>query len=71
MADDIADNPALAADDKVRRLDVMEAVLKDPARRDVPVAADMRESLKATACARGRLHRSVDRVPRGRDQAAL
>ena len=48
MADDIADNPALAPEDKVRRLDVMEEVLKDPARRDVPVAADMRESLKAT-----------------------
>jgi squalene synthase HpnC len=48
MADDIADNPALAPEDKVRRLDVMEEVLKDPARRDVPIAADMRESLKAT-----------------------
>ena len=48
MADDIADNPALAAEDKVARLDLMEAVLKDPARHDVPVAADMRESLKAT-----------------------
>ena len=48
MADDIADNPALSAEDKVARLDVMEAVLKDPARRDVPVAAEMRDSLKAT-----------------------
>jgi squalene synthase HpnC len=48
MADDIADNPALAAEDKVARLDLMEAILKDPARHDVPVAADMRESLKAT-----------------------
>lgn len=48
MADDIADNPALAPEDKVRRLDLMEEVLKDPARRDVPVAAAMRESLKAT-----------------------
>jgi len=47
-ADDIADNPALAPEDKVARLDLMEAVLKDPARRDVPVAAEMRESLKAT-----------------------
>lgn len=49
MADDIADNPALAAEDKVRRLDVMEEVLKDPARRDVPVAAAMRESLAQTS----------------------
>jgi hydroxysqualene synthase len=48
MADDIADNPALAPEDKVARLDLMEAVLKDPARRDVPVAAEMRESLQAT-----------------------
>ena len=48
MADDIADNPALAADDKVRRLDIMEEVLKDSARRDVPVAAVMRDSLKQT-----------------------
>ena len=48
MADDIADNPALAPEDKVARLDLMEAALKDPARRDVQVAADMRESLKAT-----------------------
>jgi hydroxysqualene synthase len=48
MSDDIADNPALAPDDKIARLDLMEAVLKDPARRDVPVAADMRESLKRT-----------------------
>ena len=47
-ADDIADNPALAPEDKVARLDLMEAVLKDPARRDVPVAAEMRESLQAT-----------------------
>lgn len=48
MADDIADNPALAPEDKVARLDLMEAVLTDPTRRDVPVAAEMRESLKAT-----------------------
>jgi squalene synthase HpnC len=48
MADDIADNPALTPEDKVARLDLMEAALKDPARRDVPVAAAMRESLKAT-----------------------
>ncbi len=48
MADDIADNPALAPEDKVRRLDIMEEVLKDPARRDVAVAAEMRESLQAT-----------------------
>jgi hydroxysqualene synthase len=48
MADDIADNAALSPEDKVARLDAMEAGLKDPARRDVPVAAEMRESLQAT-----------------------
>jgi len=48
MADDIADNPALGPDDKIRRLDLMEEVLLHPSRTDVPVAAAMRESLKAT-----------------------
>lgn len=48
MADDIADNPALSPDDKIRRLDLMEEVLLHPTRADVPVAAAMRESLKAT-----------------------
>jgi squalene synthase HpnC len=48
MADDIADNSALAPEDKVARLDLMEVVLKDSARRDIPVAAEMRDSLKTT-----------------------
>lgn len=48
MADDIADNPALSPEDKIRRLDLMEEVLLHPSRADVPVAAAMRESLKAT-----------------------
>lgn len=48
MADDIADNPALSPDDKIRRLDLMEEVLLHPSRSDVPVAAAMRESLKET-----------------------
>lgn len=48
MADDIADNPALEPGDKIRRLDLMEAVLLDAAREDVPEAADIRRSLKAT-----------------------
>jgi len=48
MADDIADNPALSPDDKIRRLDLMEEVLLHPSRTDIPVAAAMRESLKAT-----------------------
>jgi len=51
MADDIADNPALTAEEKIRRLDLMEAVLLDEKRHDVPVAAAMRQSLRATAIA--------------------
>ena len=48
MADDIADNPALSSEDKIRRLDLMEEVLLHPTRSDVPVAAAMRASLQAT-----------------------
>ena len=48
MGDDIADNPALSPDDKIRRLDLMEEVLLHPSRTDIPVAAAMRESLQAT-----------------------
>src|SRR5215470_12109721 len=48
MADDIADNPALEPDDKIRRLDLMEAVLRDDAREDIPACADLRRSLAAT-----------------------
>jgi len=48
-ADDIADSPVLAADDKVRRLDRMAAVLNGTAPGgDSPAAAAMRESLAAT-----------------------
>lgn len=48
-ADDIADNPGLAADDKVARLDRMEAVLEGAAADgDAPAAAAMRRSLRAS-----------------------
>ena len=47
-ADDIADNPALAAADKIRRLDRMAAVLDGGPGDDSPAAAAMRESLIAT-----------------------
>ena len=47
-ADDIADNPALAAGEKVRRLDRMEAVLDGAPGQDSPAAAAMRESLLQT-----------------------
>jgi hydroxysqualene synthase len=47
-ADDIADNPALAAEDKLRRLDRMEAVLDGAPGSDAPSAAAMRRSLAET-----------------------
>ena len=48
MGDDIADNAALSPEDKVARLDLMEAVLLDPVREDIPQAADLRRSLAVT-----------------------
>jgi hydroxysqualene synthase len=47
-ADDIADNPALDAAEKVRRLDRMAAILDGAPGADSPAAAAMRESLIAT-----------------------
>src|SRR5580658_9220400 len=47
-ADDIADNPALAADDKNRRLDRMAEVLEGGPGDDSPAATEMRASLLAT-----------------------
>jgi squalene synthase HpnC len=48
MGDDIADNPALEPEDKVRRLTIMQDVLLDPAREDILEAAALRRSLAAT-----------------------
>ncbi len=47
-ADDIADSPVLTADDKVARLDVMEAVLLGRRASGSPSAAGLRASLHAT-----------------------
>ena len=47
-ADDIADNPHLSANDKVRRLDRMAAVLDGAPGADSPAATAMRASLAAT-----------------------
>lgn len=47
-ADDIADNPALSAEEKIERLDRMAAILDGAPGRDSPAAAAMRESLLAT-----------------------
>jgi squalene synthase HpnC len=44
-ADDIADNPALTADEKIRRLDRMAAILDGAPGSDSPAAAAMHESL--------------------------
>jgi hydroxysqualene synthase len=47
-ADDIADNPDLAPDEKVRRLDRMGAVLDGAPGTDAPAAAELRASLAQT-----------------------
>jgi squalene synthase HpnC len=47
-ADDIADNPELSADDKIRRLDRMAEILDGAPGRDSPAAAAMRQSLIET-----------------------
>ena len=47
-ADDIADNPALTAAEKIHRLDLMAAALDGAAGIAAPAAAAMRESLAAT-----------------------
>src|SRR6516164_8074573 len=47
-ADDIADNPALAADEKIGRLDRMAAILDGAPGKDSPAASAMRESLLKT-----------------------
>jgi hydroxysqualene synthase len=58
-ADDIADSPLLAADDKVRRLDRMGAILDaapGPGDADSPAAAAMRESLAASGVTAAHCH---------------
>src|SRR5690349_19558646 len=47
-ADDIADNPDLAADEKIARLDRMAAILDGASGKDSPAASAMRESLLET-----------------------
>jgi squalene synthase HpnC len=47
-ADDVADNPTLSADDKIRRLDRMAAVLDGASGSDSPAAMAMRLSLAET-----------------------
>jgi len=48
QADDVADNPDLSAEEKVRRLNRMGAVLDGAPGADAPAAKAMRESLLAT-----------------------
>jgi len=47
-ADDVADNPDLAPDDKLRRLDRMGAVLDGAPGMDAPAAVELRASLSET-----------------------
>src|SRR5438067_10550262 len=47
-ADDIADNPELTPDDKLRRLDRMADILEGAPGGDSPAASAMRASLAAT-----------------------
>jgi squalene synthase HpnC len=47
-ADDVADNPGLSAEEKIRRLDRMAAILDGASGQDSPAAAAMRESLLET-----------------------
>jgi len=55
-ADDIADNPALTADDKIARLDRMAAILDGASAEDSPAAAAMRASLLETGLAAQHCH---------------
>jgi hydroxysqualene synthase len=55
-ADDVADNPGLAPDDKVRRLDRMGAVLDGAAGSDAPAARAMRQSLAETGVSAQHCH---------------
>ena len=55
-ADDIADNSTLTADDKVRRLDRMEAILDGAAGCDSPAASAMRASLIETGVSEQHCH---------------
>jgi farnesyl-diphosphate farnesyltransferase len=56
QADDIADNPHLTPDDKLRRLDRMGAVLEGAPGDDAPAAAAMRASLAATGLSAQHCH---------------
>jgi farnesyl-diphosphate farnesyltransferase len=56
QADDIADNPALAPEDKLRRLDRMGAILDGAPGADSPAAEAMRASLAETGVAAQHCH---------------
>lgn len=56
QADDIADNPNLAPEDKIRRLDRMGEVLEGAPGDDAPSAAAMRRSLAETGVTAAHCH---------------
>lgn len=49
MGDDIADNAVLTPDEKIARLDMMEAALLDPNSESIKEASDLRRSLAQTS----------------------
>ena len=70
-ADDIADNPGLSAEEKIRRLDRMEAVLDGASGEDSPAAAAMRESLAETGVTAQHCRRRAARLPARCGKTAL
>jgi hydroxysqualene synthase len=56
VADDIADNPALAPDDKLRRLDRMASILDGAPGDDSPAATLMRQSLRESGVSAQHCH---------------
>jgi len=62
-ADDIADNPALSAEEKIRRLDRMAAILDGASGQDSPAAAAMRESLLGTGTTAQHCHDVLHAFP--------
>ena len=70
-ADDIADSPVLAPEDKIARLDVMEDVLLGRSDGGSPSAVRLRASLATTGTTPVPCDRASDRFPPGRDEAAV
>ena len=70
-ADDIADHATLAAGEKLAQLDQLEADLDGKRRRKSRRRSRLRAALAARGTVAAPCQGSADRVPNGRDQAAL